>query len=132
VSQVDDGPPVNIGAAPGTTEITLRILRKLGVPDNAIELLGNKNKTTWDETVALKGWAKSHAILALIVPTEVFSARRTRWILQHEFSDTNIHIEVPSFDPPRGYSKTEWWKTDEGVIAFQNEVIKYLYYRLKY
>ena len=26
----------------------------------------------------------------------------------------------------------DWWQHEEGVIAFQNEVIKYLYYRFKY
>ncbi len=26
----------------------------------------------------------------------------------------------------------DWWQHKEGVIAFQNEIIKFLYYRLKY
>ena len=31
-----------------------------------------------------------------------------------------------------GYTRAEWWKTEAGMIAFQNEIMKYLYYRLKY
>jgi hypothetical protein len=50
----------------------------------------------------------------------------------HEFAGTGVRIEVPSFDPPRLYTRAEWWKTEDGVLAFQNEVLKYLYYRLKY
>ncbi len=68
----------------------------------------------------------------LIIPTEIFAARRVRWMFRREFSGTAVRIEVPSFDPPRNYSRANWWKTEFGVVAFQDEVLKYLYYRLKY
>jgi hypothetical protein len=132
LSQEEDGHSISIGVVPGNTERTLMVLRKLGVPDSAIELFGNENKNTYDEAVALRGWSERHATSALIIPVEVFFARRARWILQREFSGTAVRIEVPSFDPPRGYSRAEWWKTEVGVITFQNELLKYIYYRLKY
>ena len=40
-------------------------------------------------------------------------------------------LEILSFEAP-GYTRAEWWKTEAGLIAFQNEIMKYLYYRLKY
>ena len=114
------------------TELNLSILRKLGVPDSAIELFGNGSKKTWDEVVALRDWTKTHATSVLIVPAEVFFARRLRWVLRHEFLGTGVRIEVPSFDPPNGYRRKEWWATGGGPITFRNEVLKYFYYRLKY
>ena len=132
VSQVEDGRSAKIGAVPNHTELNLKVLRKLGVPDSAIELFGSGNQNTWDEAVALKAWTKQHTTSALIIPAEVFFARRARWVFQREFSGTGIRIEVPSFDPPNGYSRVKWWKTEGGPITFQNEVLKYLYYRLKY
>jgi hypothetical protein len=30
------------------------------------------------------------------------------------------------------YAPTNWWQNEEGVIAFQNEIAKYIYYRLAY
>jgi uncharacterized SAM-binding protein YcdF (DUF218 family) len=134
LSRVEERRSVNIGAVEGHTELNLRVLRKLGVPDGAIELFGNGNKNTRDEAVALKSWTERHAASAFIVPAEAFFARRVRWIFQREFSGTAVRIEVPSFDPPSGYgySRAEWWKTEQGVITFQNEVLKYFYYRLKY
>jgi uncharacterized SAM-binding protein YcdF (DUF218 family) len=132
VSQVEDGRSVDIGAALSDTEINLRVLRKLGVPDGAVELFGNGNKNTRDEAIALKRWTERHAASTLIIPTEPFFARRARWIFQRVFSGMAVRVEVPSFDPPTGYSREDWWKTEDGVIAFQNEIIKYLYYRLKY
>ena len=40
-------------------------------------------------------------------------------------------LAIASFEPPN-YTRSEWWKTEAGIIAFQNEIMKYLYYRLKY
>ena len=132
VSRVEDTPSAKIGVVLSHNELNVRILRKLGVPDSAIELFGNGSRNTWDEAVALRGWTKQHATSALIIPAEVFFARRARWVFKREFSGTGIRIEVPSFDPPNGYSRANWWKTEGGLITFQNEVLKYLYYRLKY
>ncbi|HYK50459.1 MAG TPA: YdcF family protein [Terriglobales bacterium] len=132
VSQVEDAPSAKIGVVLSHDELNLRILRKLGVPDSAIERFGNGSRNTWDEAVALRGWTKQHSTSALIIPTEVFFARRARWVFNRHFSGTGIRIEVPSFDPPNGYSRANWWKTEGGFITFQNEVLKYLYYRLKY
>jgi hypothetical protein len=82
--------------------------------------------------VALKSWTKWHATSALIVTAQVFFARRARWVFQQAFSGTGIRIGVPSFDPPNGYHREKWWKTDGGRITFQNEVLKYLCYRFNY
>jgi hypothetical protein len=131
VSQVAEERFVNMGIIPGHTEINRKILLQLGVPDTAIETFGIANKNTADEAASLKDWADRNASSVLIIPTEIFSARRVRWIFRHEFSEKSVRIEVSSFEPER-YSRAEWWKTEDGMIAFQNEVLKYIYYRLKY
>ena len=132
LSQVRESPSVEIGALTSDTEDMRKVLLKLGVPDSAIETFGEANRNTWEEAVALKGWADRNTASVLIVPTEIFSARRVRWMFLHEFSGKGIRIEVPSFDPSALYTRADWWRNEEGVIAFQNEILKYLYYRLKY
>ena len=82
--------------------------------------------------MALRSWANRNAVSVLIVPTEIFSARRVSWMFRREFATTGVRIDVPSFDPSRLYTRADWWKTEEGVIDFQNEILKYIYYRLKY
>ena len=131
VSQVAEERFVNMGVIPGHTEINRRILQQLGVPDNAIETFGIANKNTADEAIALRDWAGRNGASVLVIPTEIFSARRVRWTFQQIFSGTAARVEVPSFEP-QGYSRAEWWKTEDGMIAFQNEVLKYIYYRVKY
>ena len=116
---------------PSHSELNREILLKLGVPGGVIETFGTANKNTRDEAVALREWAERNAASAFIIPTEIFPARRVRWIFRREFFGTTVSIEVPSIEPP-DYTRRDWWKTEQGLVAFQNEVLKYIYYRLKY
>jgi uncharacterized SAM-binding protein YcdF (DUF218 family) len=132
VSEVEEGRSVGIGAVTGHTEENRRVLLRLGVPESSIETFGNANKNTREEAASLKDWTDRNVVSVLIIPTEIFQARRVRWMFNREFAGTGVRIEVPSFDPPRLYTRAEWWKTEDGMLAFQNEVLKYFYYRLKY
>ena len=51
--------------------------------------------------------------------------------MQREYSGTAVAIDVFAFDPLT-YRRENRWKTEHGVLAFQNEVLKYVYYRLTY
>jgi uncharacterized SAM-binding protein YcdF (DUF218 family) len=132
VSQVGETPVSEIAAIiPGHSELNRRLLLKLGVPDSAIEMFGQANRNTNDEAVALKDWADRHGVSRIVIPTEIFAARRVRWIFNREFAGSSVHLAIASFEP-RHYTRAEWWKTEAGMIAFQNEIMKYIYYRLKY
>ena len=131
ISQVAESRSSKIGVIPGHSELNRMVLLKLGVPEGAIGMFGKQNKSTRDEAVALRDWAEQHGVSTIIVPTEIFAARRVRWIFNHEFAGSSMRLQIPSFEPPE-YTGAEWWKTEAGMIAFQNEVMKYLYYRFKY
>ncbi len=105
-------------------------LLKLGVPDAAIAMFGTENRNTADEARALKNWVEQNPVSVLIIPSEIFAARRVRWIFHREFQRTAVRIEVPSFE--EDIKRAEWWKTSWGLITFRNEVLKYIYYRLRY
>jgi len=104
---------------------------KLGVPPEAIVSFGTDVSSTYEEARALAEWANRDGIKSIIVPTEIFSSRRVRWILVKELSGLDVGIEVQAL-PPLDYDLDNWWRHEAGVIGFQNEVIKYLYYRVKY
>jgi uncharacterized SAM-binding protein YcdF (DUF218 family) len=131
VSQGLEERAVSIGASLPNSELNRGVLLKLGVPASVIETFGTTSKNTRDEAVALREWADRNAASVFIIPSEIFNARRVRWIFRREFSDTAVKIEVPSFESP-DYTRRDWWKTEQGLIAFQNEFLKYIYYRLKY
>ena len=106
------------------------VLLKLGVPEGDIETFGTDLSNTQEEAVALREWAVLTRARTIIVPTEIFAARRLRWMLHRVFGN-DLVIRVPALDP-REYRDADWWRHEEGIIGFQNEVIKYFYYILKY
>jgi hypothetical protein len=65
------------------------------------------------------------------VPAERFASRRVSWILKRELSAEGVRVGIKVLTPHE-YSVADWWTKEQGVIAFQNEVLKYLYYRVKY
>jgi uncharacterized SAM-binding protein YcdF (DUF218 family) len=131
VSSNREGRAAAIGGAQGHMEANRRVLLKLGVPESAIETFGQANRSTGDEAAALREWTERHGVSSIIIPTEVFAARRVRWVFGRELVGRGIRVQVLSLEPPE-YTRTEWWRTTAGLIAFQNEVVKYIYYRLQY
>ena len=131
VSQVEERRSSKLLEMPGHSELNRRLLIKLGVPESAIGMFGLSNSSTQDEAVALRGWADRHRVTGIVVPTDLFSSRRVRWILDREFAGSSVRVSVPSFEPPQ-YTRAQWWKSEWGMIMFQNEVTKYIYYRFKY
>jgi uncharacterized SAM-binding protein YcdF (DUF218 family) len=130
LSNVHVGPAEHLGTLPTQVGATREILFKLGVPESAIETFGDDLSNTHDEALALRTWAERAGARSIIVPTEIFPARRVRWVLHRVFG-SDVVIRVVTQDPPT-YRRDDWWQHEEGVVSFQNEIVKYLYYRMKY
>lgn len=67
----------------------------------------------------------------LLSQLNFFPADVMRWILNHELNPVGARAIVPALKP-LDYGIDDWWQHEAGLIEFQNEVIKYLYYRVKY
>jgi uncharacterized SAM-binding protein YcdF (DUF218 family) len=106
------------------------VLLKLGVPLDAIEVFGENLATTEQEATALHDWAWQAGVHRIIVPTEIFVTRRLSWMLHRVFGD-EADVRVVALESP-DYRRADWWHYTAGIIGFQNEVLKYVYYRLKY
>lgn len=130
VSNIGAGPAERLGVLRSHVRANMEVLEKLGVPGAAIQPFGSNLKDTYDEAVALRDWAKHSGAHTILVPTDIFAARRLRWIMHRVFGNDAV-VLVPAIDPP-DYTRNDWWKTEGGVVTFQNEVVKYVYYRLKY
>jgi uncharacterized SAM-binding protein YcdF (DUF218 family) len=130
ISDNRTSPAAELGAVPSDSDANYRVLRRLGVPDGAIEFFGKGSASTHDEVLALREWAGRAGVRSIIVPTEIFSTRRVRWTLHHVFGH-EFAIIVPALDPPE-YRRDDWWRNAQGLITFQNEVLKYVYYRMAY
>jgi len=131
VSQVAPERYSSLGGIPAHTELNRMVLLKLGVPEAAIGTFGQANGNTDDEAVALRAWAAEHRVSRIIIPAEIFFTRRVGWIFNREFAGSAVHLEIAAFEPSK-YTRAEWWKSERGTIDFQNEFMKFLYYRFKF
>ena len=93
--------------------------------------LGQDVSSTYDEARALGDWARSSGARSLIIPTDKFTTRRIRWIFRRQLGPMGVRVMVQAVEQPE-YKADEWWHSQNGLIEFQNEVIKYVYYRFKY
>ena len=124
-------PSEQLGVNPSDTEIARQILLKKDVPESAIVVLPEIVSSTYDEAVAVRTWAETNHLHRLIIATDIFHTRRARWVFRKELGPAGTRVEVDAV-PVNDYSATNWWQHDDGVVAFQNELLKYIYYRLKY
>src|SRR5262249_21681917 len=116
---------------PGQTEFTRQLLLKLGVPAEAITEFGDGVSSTYQEAQAVLEWTNSSGARSLIIPTDLFPTRRVRWMFQREIASTGVRVIVHAIKP-RAYGLDNWWRDERGLIDFQNEVIKFFYYRLNH
>ena len=124
-------PSEKLGILPPHAELNRQVLLRLGVPEDAIETFGHAVTNTRDEAVALCNWAERSHARRIIVPTEIFSSRRVHWMLARTCAGKAVRVQVATLNALE-YSAADWWQHEQGLMAFQNEVIKYFYYRIKY
>jgi len=112
-------------------EATHRVLLSNNVPEEALVAIGKSVASTYDESQAVKDWIKQHNAKSVIIPTDLFHTRRARWLFRRELALVGAVPVIQALET-RQYQLTNWWQTELGLIAFQNEIIKLFYYHLKY
>ena len=120
-----------LGLVPADGEVIRSFLIKSGVPAEAIEVIGPTVTSTRDEALALKQWCADHRASRILIPTDLFHSRRVNGFMERILAGSGTDIRVIALDQPH-YHAGNWWKSEEGLIAFQNEVIKWGYYRIHY
>jgi uncharacterized SAM-binding protein YcdF (DUF218 family) len=131
ISDVQRTPSDRAGITVPEVRRTLKLLDVLGVSRDAIEIIGEQVSSTYEETIAIRDWMMENNSHRIIVPTDGFHSRRLQWIMNKYASGADREIFV--WADVNGYFRIDsWWKNEYGVVAFQNEVLKYLVYRLRY
>lgn len=128
---VKPSPSTELGIIPTEEEQTRRLLLSNGVPDSAQTEIGNCVANTFDESRATRDWTVQSGAHSLIIATDLSQTRRALWIFQRELAGTGVQVHVHAIQP-KEYTATNWWQHEEGLIAFQNEFLKDIYYHLKY
>ena len=128
---VKPSPTTEMGLTLPEHELTRKVLLAQGADPASLLTIGSHVASSRDEAMAVADWLASTGARRIIIPTDPFHTRRVEWLYEKTLRGKGIDIIVTTA-PRREYTPDNWWHTEEGLIDFQNEIIKYFYYRLKY
>jgi uncharacterized SAM-binding protein YcdF (DUF218 family) len=111
-------------------ELTRHLMAKNGVARERIEILTN-SRSTMDESFEILKYCQDHSINKITVVSSSFHLRRVRWVFEDKFEEAGITVLFHGSDPDE-YNSENWWKNEEGLIMANNELVKLLYYAIKY
>ncbi|CAN5775068.1 YdcF family protein [soil metagenome] len=111
-------------------DASLLVLTAKGVPRSAIELMDTTVRTTKEEADAVHKWAIKHHPHKIVIPTDIWHTRRTHWIFQRILGDAT-QVTVVAVNPDE-YTLENWWQKEQGLIFFEVEVSKMIFYWFNY
>jgi uncharacterized SAM-binding protein YcdF (DUF218 family) len=120
-----------LGLVVDYASLTRTLLEMDHVPADAIIPLVPNVTSTIEEARALAAWASANNAHRFLIPTDLFHTRRARWILQRKLCEPSDDIRMIPVNPKR-YTASDWWQHEEGLIDFQNEIIKFGMYLCRY
>jgi uncharacterized SAM-binding protein YcdF (DUF218 family) len=129
IFKTEVAPTVAMGLRPSDHDLNLAVLDRLQIPRDSILTLGDGVTSTWDEVAATRAWCLEHHPRSIAVVTEHFCTRRVRYAYRKGLAGLPVEIHVVAL-PALGYTADNWWQHEKGLIDFQNEVVKWLYYRV--
>lgn len=111
-------------------DVVLKVLAAKAVPAAAIQLMETTVRTTQEEAVAVREWVQKHQVGSIVIPTDIWHTRRARWIFQRVLgSETEVAVVAVN---PDDYTPDNWWQNEQGLIFFEVEVSKMIFYWFKH
>lgn len=104
-------------------------LQKNKVDSSRIVLL-KEGTSTAEEADALLTYALSHKIDSLVIVSSKFHTRRIKSVFVSRYKKAGIAVFIQGA-ASSAYDENHWWKSENGLIALNNEYIKLLYYLIR-
>ena len=120
-----------MGLVPTEANIDRMMLAKQKVPEAEVVVASEFVNSTYQESLAVSHWARTNQVHSVIVVTDIFHARRAEWVFRKTLNPLGVKVAVDA-TPVREYTAKNWWQHEEGLVAFQSEILKYAFYRVKY
>ncbi len=111
-------------------ELTKHMMVSKGVPSEQIDILTAAH-STMEESDEILQYCNDHQIQNITIISSAFHLRRVRWVFEEKFEDAGINVNFHGATAIE-YDQTNWWHNEEGMIMVNNELVKLLYYFIKY
>src|SRR5205823_5092536 len=123
------GPAVEDGLVPSELDVTCRVLRARGVPDEAIVVLPGACDSTFDEARLLAQFLEGDSPRTVAVVTTNYHTRRARRVFARVLGEQAARVRFVA-PATGGFDDTNWWRSEAGFVAYANEYVKLAYYFL--
>jgi uncharacterized SAM-binding protein YcdF (DUF218 family) len=133
IARAESGAAVKLGLIPNETDISVGVMKRLGVPAEAITILPVTGgvTSTFDEARVLRDYVEENQVSRIILVTSEFHSRRAKWIFERELTGLHLSLEMAAV-PYSTFDRTNWWTNENGLITLNNEYIKFIFYYIKY
>lgn len=114
-------------------ELAARELQNRGVPKERIQVISKAARGTYDESLNVCEYARSHQFTKLLIVTSAYHSRRALWSVRHACPGYEIETGVDG--PPPGWqtpSPWRWWLHRWGWRVVAGEYVKLAYYWVRY
>ena len=102
------------------------LMNAKGIPDSLIIII-NEGTSTREESNSILNFCKQKKIKNATIISSKFHLRRVRNVFEDLFLENGIELNFQGCTNSK-FNEMEWWKTEEGMIAINNEYIKLIYY----
>lgn len=111
-------------------ELTKHMMVSKGISPEQIDTLTSAH-STMEESDEIMKYCKERQFQHITIISSAFHLRRVRWVFADKFEDAGIKVNFHGATAIE-YDQTNWWQNEEGMIMVNNELVKLLYYFIKY
>jgi uncharacterized SAM-binding protein YcdF (DUF218 family) len=104
-----------------------------GINDQRLITLPQRVNSTYDEAVAVRGFAEKAGIRSVLVVTSPYHSRRALWVFRRVLEPAGVEVGIDS--PPPGEQSPRpdtWWLSRTGWHSVALEYVKLAYYLIKH
>jgi uncharacterized SAM-binding protein YcdF (DUF218 family) len=124
-------PSVTDGIIPPFEQINREAFLRRGVPSSDVTVLPGAAATTYDEANALKAFLQDRPAARVLVVTNDYHTRRSRWVFARVLGDRARNITFVSA-PTDEFPMDCWWRSQLGFLAITTEYLKLAFYAVAY
>ena len=100
-----------------------------GVPENSIRLL--PTASTWEDGRGVAALARQEHVRRILIVTSWYHGRRAACVMRQQLAAIDMELSFASA-PTSAYGADDWWRSEDGLVAVVNELIKLGFYWWQY
>lgn len=124
-------PEVEDGLELPAQEKIRQVLLARGVDESQVQVLNSATQSTWSDGEALAEFLGNRPPSTILVVTDHFHTRRSRWVLQQVIDreqDQLVFVAAPT----DSWNLDNWWQSKHGLNTILTEYFKFTFYLFCY